>query len=109
MSAVVDPSEIEQIVGVERHATEHFGRLVAADWTVYILHSRECRTTTEDLRTCRFSVALDRGIADRVPSIAWTRLEDRAVPLRVWGEYLVPDVLSILGAAIEPIIGRRRP
>jgi hypothetical protein len=34
--------------------------------TVYILHSRECLTSGIDLRDCRFSLALDRQIGDRL-------------------------------------------
>jgi len=62
MSKQVAPWRIERIVGVERHPTEHFGRAVSAEETVYILHSHECRDSTPDLRDCPFSLALDKGI-----------------------------------------------
>ena len=57
------PSEhIEAIVGIQRHATQHYGRAVSAEERFYILHSGECFGTLVDLRQCEFSRALDRGI-----------------------------------------------
>lgn len=62
MSDLVDSAQIEQIVGVPRHRTEHWARAVSTEQTVYILHSRECLTSGVDLRECLFSRALDKGI-----------------------------------------------
>lgn len=77
MSDPVPPSEIESIVGVNRHPTEHWGRAVSADQRVYILHSRVCLETGRDLRSCLYSIALERGIdLDR-----W--VEDQPVPLAI--------------------------
>ncbi len=77
MTDIVSAEDIERTVGVQRHATEHWGRAVSAEQTVYILHSQQCKDTTPDLRDCPYSLALDDGIqpAD------WT--EDVAVPLRI--------------------------
>lgn len=62
MSEPVDPTKIEQIVGHQRHQRAHFARLVSAEKTVYILHSKNCLEDYEDLRDCPFSLALDAGI-----------------------------------------------
>ena len=61
MSEVVEQG-IEHIVGSKRHATDHITRAVSAEQTVYILHSQECEASGIDMRECRFSIAMDRGI-----------------------------------------------
>lgn len=84
MTDLVDSDRIESIVGVKRHPIEHWARAVSAEQTVYILHGQACLDSGIDLRECRYSKALDKGI-----NVAeWT--ED--YPLRVmvsWGR-LVP-------------------
>lgn len=62
MADIVPADQIERIVGANRHPYDHIGRAVSATQTVYILHSHECRDSTPDLRTCPYSLALDRGI-----------------------------------------------
>lgn len=62
MSELVDADEIEGIVGVERHPTNHYARAVSSEQTVYILHSQQCVDRGQDLRDCMYSLALDRGI-----------------------------------------------
>ncbi len=62
MSQLVPRESIELIVGVPRHATEHWAKSVSAEYTVYILHSQACLDRGIDLRGCDFSVALDGGI-----------------------------------------------
>ena len=62
MADLVNPDQLEQIVGARCHPTRHQARAVSAEQTVYILHSQECRDSTPDLRDCPFSVALDNGI-----------------------------------------------
>ena len=63
MSQLVPAEEIEGIVGVTRHATQHWGRAVSAEQTVYILHSQECLDDPEwGLQDCPYSRALDQGI-----------------------------------------------
>lgn len=42
MTEIVPDPKIQQIVGVYRHDTLHYGRAVTAEQRVYILHSREC-------------------------------------------------------------------
>jgi hypothetical protein len=54
MSALVPATDIERIVGVDRHATDHWGRAVSAEQTVYILHAAECLASGIDLRDCNF-------------------------------------------------------
>lgn len=81
MSDLVDPQEIERIVGIRRHPTEHYGAAVSAERKVYILHSEECLATYSDLRDCPFSLALDRGInLDEWIEDTPTRLAVRLVP-----------------------------
>lgn len=87
MSALVPGDQIEQIVGVERHATRHYARAVSAEQVVYILHSHECKDSGIDLRECPFSVALDRGIDE----YDWSDREDRPVLVRVRNGFLIPD------------------
>ena len=70
MTELVDPEVIESVVGMTRHDTIHFGRAVTTDERFYILHSRECRDDTADVRDCPFSLALDHGIMG-VPGVDW--------------------------------------
>jgi hypothetical protein len=77
MTDLVSPARIESIVGVARHPTEHWGRAVSAEQTVYILHSRACLHAGNDLRDCEYSVALDLGIDVR----DWQGQEDASVLL----------------------------
>ena len=63
MTNLVDPSEIESIVGARRHKASHLCRTV--DDIVYILHSQQCIEDYPDLRKCPFSRALDRAPALR--------------------------------------------
>jgi hypothetical protein len=77
MSELVPATEIEEIVGVQRHLTMHYARAVSAEQTVYILHSQTCRDSGRDLRECPFSLALDKGIAAE----DWDGREDE--PVRV--------------------------
>lgn len=89
MSDIVPAEDIERIVGMERHPTEHWGRAVSAEQRVYILHSRECLDSGRDLRECPYSLALDNGI----DPFDWT--ED--VPVSLWLDeqddktWLVPE------------------
>ena len=92
MTELVDPSEIEKIVGVPRHPTEHWAKAVSSEERVYILHSVACLESSEDLRSCEYSRALDNGI--REVRMDWP--ED--VPLKVKilrsgpsGGYLIPS------------------
>lgn len=62
MSNLVDPSKIEEIVGIKRHQRAHFAKAVSDEQKVYILHSHHCVEDNTDLRDCEFSIALDAGI-----------------------------------------------
>ncbi len=86
MTDLVSADRIEEIVGVKRHRKVHYGRAVSAHQTVYILHSQQCRDSGVDLRECRFSVALDRGIGPR----DWTTAQDRPVLLGILNGRLIP-------------------
>ncbi|MFV8317158.1 hypothetical protein LAUMK4_05861 [Mycobacterium persicum] len=86
MTDLVPSEDIERIVGVSRKRDLHYGRAVSDEQTVYILHSKECLNSGIDLRECRFSIALDRGIDLR----RWDGYEDVAVALGVWETKLVP-------------------
>lgn len=86
MTDLVPAEDMERIVGVRRHHKAHYGRASSTEQRVYILHSKECLDSGIDLRGCRFSTALDRGIDER----RWTGYEDVAVALGVWNGDLVP-------------------
>ena len=86
MSDLVDPTEIEQIVGAKRHPLRHIGRAVSEEETVYILHSGRCKASGNDLRGCPYSRALDMGIALDV----WDEWEDRPVVLGLDRPGLIP-------------------
>jgi hypothetical protein len=86
MSNLVPAEDIERIVGTARHYQAHYGRAVSSEQTVYILHSKRCRGSGIDLRACRFSVALDRGINPE----AWVGHEDVPIALGVWDGRLIP-------------------
>lgn len=77
MSKLVDPGEIERIVGARRHSVKHIGRVVTAENTTYVLHSKICKDSGEDLRECHFSIAMDEsalrdfdGYCDRTVVVA---------------------------------------
>lgn len=87
MTDLVDPAEIETLVGAPRHDTLHLGRLDTTRQAVFILHSAECRATIDDLRHCRFSIALDEGIDE----LLWRGWKNRPVTLAVLMDgYLTP-------------------
>lgn len=62
MTQKVPAEEIEEIVGRERHPVLHFGRAVSEEEQFYILHSYRCLYSHDDLRGCKFSLALDNGV-----------------------------------------------
>ena len=112
MTDLVPPDRIERLVGVPRDPRKHYGRAVSAEETVYILHSGECRVTTRDLRTCRFSVALDQGIDQHdwwdvmdLPVLLGT-LDGRLVPLTVATELLPVSPIEAALAEQEEHIKR---
>ncbi|WP_439030252.1 hypothetical protein [Gordonia terrae] len=86
MTDLVPSAEIERIVGVPRHDTKHLARAVSATQTVFVLHSRECLDSGIDLRVCRYSLALDRGIQEDI----WSRHCDTPVEIRIRDTRLVP-------------------
>ena len=84
MSDLVPPEDVERIVGVARHESEHRARAVSAEQRVYVLHSHECLRATPDLRDCPYSLALDNGI------VAADWIEDEPVVVGIAHERLVP-------------------
>lgn len=94
MSNLVDPTEIERIVGAKRHATWHLACAISAEETVYILHSQTCKDSGIDLRECLFSVALDDGI----DLDDWRDREDRTVAVTIRRGRLIPHVPKWLEA-----------
>ena len=86
MSDLVPADRIEKLVGTSRHRQAHYGRAVSAERTVYVLHSRRCLDSGIDLRDCRFSTALDRGIDEQ----RWAAYQDVPVVLGVWHDRLIP-------------------
>lgn len=79
MSEIESADQIEQIVGVKRHATRHYARAVSAEQTVYILHSCACKDSGVDLRECLFSLALDNGIDE----YDWSDVEDQSMRVTI--------------------------
>ena len=95
MSDLVPSENIERIVGTTRDRLAHYGRAVSDEQTVYILHSHECKNSGIDLRDCRFSIALDRGICIE----DWDGFEDVAVALSIRSNdrHLIP----VAGTEVE--------
>jgi len=91
MTDLVPSSDIERIVGAERHQSRHLGRAVSEKQTVYILHSRDCLDSGDDLRDCPYSLALDEFGIDT--DGAWSGHEDEVVELRIVDGALVPEVI----------------
>lgn len=57
------PAEVAlDVVGVDRHPIEHWGKAVSAERLLYILHSESCVEARDDLTECIYSKALDNGI-----------------------------------------------
>lgn len=77
MTDLVDPEHVEEIVGMERHDWDHYGRAVTDEQKFYILHPRECLKRGTDLRLCHYSRALDAGINE----VTWEGYKDRTVRL----------------------------
>ena len=82
MTKLVDPTQIETIVGAPRHPMLHIGR--AADGMLTIMHSAWCVRTGRDLRACPWSLALDVGRVDPIP-------EGQPIVLRMLGGRLAPE------------------
>lgn len=97
MSKLVPNEDIERIVGAKRHKTDHIGCVTSPDREVFILHSQECLDSGRDLRTCRYSLALDRGIDLE----EW--VHDKPVKLQIIGGLLCRSrsVSEIFGKIIE--------
>ena len=80
MTDLVPSDQIEQIVGVRRHAYLHYALADSTTGVVSILHSRHCKDHELDLRHCVFSLALDNGLDPQ----DWDDVMDTPVIVRVW-------------------------
>lgn len=76
MTDLVDPDEIEGIIGFPRHGRLHLAIHDTGGGEVYVMHSQACVDSGIDLRDCEFSLALDDGVARGFPG-------DRAVIAQV--------------------------
>jgi hypothetical protein len=81
MTDKVPTEDIEEIVGIKRHPTIHYGKAISDTAVFFILHSQRCFNSTPDLRKCEFSLALDNGVQFPV--------EDETLVLGIHVEYLV--------------------
>ncbi len=107
MPEIVPADHIEGIVGVARHATDHYARAVSAEQTVYILHSQACIDSGVDLLECEYTRALSRGIEQQLPWASWRRVQDRPVRLHIhYDGWLVPDLMGLRGESDWPEIAR---
>lgn len=86
----VPDDQIEALVGVPRDRELHYGRAVSSEGRVYILHSEECLARHADLRDCKFSQALARGILQNPPAGVEGWVEDVPLRLRIVGHFLWP-------------------
>lgn len=103
MTELVDPFEIERIVGARRHRTAHLGRAVSAEERVYVLHSQECLDSGIDLRECPYSLALDQ-VAAQGDWKLWRHRADVPVLVALWRDLLIPaTVLTNAHLGIELI------
>lgn len=73
---------IEEIVGVPRDPVDHIARAVTEEEVVYILHSSVC----EDIYTCEYTEALDRGIDLNI----WQHYADTPIAVEVVDGWLTP-------------------
>lgn len=96
MSELVDPAKIESLVGVPRHQFEHWGRFNTEEHTLYLMHSRDCTAVTTDLRTCSYSLAMDKWIDDETLDRFWEGCLDHPVRVIIYDGRLVPDVGSVI-------------
>ncbi len=69
MAERVPTEDIERVVGVRRHATEHWARAISEEQVVYVLHPVSCLDEhSEGLLACPYTQAQDLGIdPDRWP------------------------------------------
>lgn len=100
MTRLESAATIETKVGAPRHATDHLGRAVSVMQRVYILHSTECLESGIDLRSCRYSTALDQGIDLRI----WDGFEDQVVTLMIDAD--TGDLLPTIGSRTPSEQGR---
>ena len=86
MTELIDPSEVERLVGAYRHPTAHLCRADSFHEATYLLHSKACLDSGIDLRTCEYALAQDNGIDTDV----WEGREDMPVQVAIVDARLVP-------------------
>lgn len=79
MADRVPASQIETIVGIERHRIRHYARVTSADRIIYVLHSHACWDDPIPLQDCEFSLALENDIDE----LEWAAYLDRPVPVLI--------------------------
>ena len=105
MTDLVPATDIERIVGADRHPTAHLGRAISAEQRVYILHSHECLRNAaalgQDLRECPYSIALDQGLIVE----DWADHQDQVIGLSIDTGALMPAPLphTLPPAANAPV------
>lgn len=83
--SIVPGEDIERIVGVERQQSLHVGRVVIADDTFYILHSKVCLEARDSLLDCPYTHALTNVDPDE-----WEGYTDKPVVLAIREGALFP-------------------
>ncbi|MBS3177722.1 MULTISPECIES: hypothetical protein [unclassified Pseudoclavibacter] len=103
MSDLVPQDAIEIIVGAERHEALHIARMVSGEEVIYVLHSRSCLVTREelkiDLRECPYAKTTDKGLKLE----DWKDCSDRAVVVRIVNQRLKPA--PELSTEIKAVLG----
>lgn len=96
MPEPIPATEVETLVGIQRHATDHYARSDSKARRTYVLHSKECLSEADDLPAadCVFSAAQDLGI-DEVAS-EWEGCEDQPLKVELDDDgYMVPAYVEI--------------
>lgn len=92
MTTPVDPTLIEEIVGIARHATEHYARLDSQSQQTYVLHSAECLTEVgTPAPDCPYTAAQENGVLDNIGD--WFAAENQPVIVDLDDETLDDAVL----------------
>lgn len=86
MTELIDPSEVERLVGAYRHPTDHLCRADSFHEATYLLHSKACLDSGIDLRTCEYALAQGNGIDTDV----WDGRMDAPVLVAIVDARLVP-------------------
>jgi len=92
----IPATEVETLVGVKRHETDHYARADSERQVTYVLHSKECLNEGDDLPAddCAFSAAQDLGIVEVASE--WEGCEDQPLKVEIDEDgYMVPSYVEI--------------